>query len=578
VKYQFNKDKILWLYDKAFPKEADIVPKKFTMIEITSEMIECDSAVYEEHKLWRSRLLLDCVCEVSKKEMDFYIGVLAYHMLCDKVLLSSPTHLWYCNEGMWESYFADAFLWNYITNDLINFVQSEGAGNVALHIKTGTTRGNIMRDLKLRMLDDRIESLLDSKRDLIYLQNGVYNTRSGHLRNAVPADLVSMKTDTALFSEFETSRQKKTLMRILRTIFPDNTVLQFFIDSCSLFLEGYNSNKLIYIWWGRGNNAKTLIQRLVSATFGQYCNTAPTSLITGKRTSASNATPDLCHVDKRLVVFLQEPNPDEKLKAGMVKEMTGNDIMYTRQLFKSPQSITLRAKIVLVCNNMLEIPGMDSALKRRFVVLPFLSTFLSEEEYALRKRKGILGEHCHIINNTIEKQLLSCKEAFLFLLCSRYVEKKDSLHIPPTINEWSERYLSKHNYPQAFIQMFMRHEINSCTTVAEVYELFKSWFKRAYPGKRVADFDAFTAELENEGYVDTGDGVLADTYISYFEDVLQYNIPDNMKAKLYPGPERNEPLGEQIERNWENGIKEANGDLDPSLFSFARLNGSLKRK
>ena len=105
----------------------------------------------------------------------------------------------------------------------------------------------------------------------------------------------------------------------------------------------------------------------------------------------------------------------------MVKELTGNDSLYTRQLFTYAKSINLKAKIVLVCNNILEIPGMDSALRRRIVVIPFSSTFLSDREYHKRHEKGTLDDNCHIINIDIEDKLLNCKSAFLYLLCKNFI-------------------------------------------------------------------------------------------------------------------------------------------------------------
>ena len=222
----------------------------------------------------------------------------------------------------------------------------------------------MLKDVKLRLENDSFETLLDSRNELIRMTNGVLNTSTLSLSQAVPSDYVSVAAAVP-YEVFDiTSSQVAQLMQILGSIFTNNDVLEFFLLSCSTFLEGFNANKVFYIWWGSGNNAKSLVQTLLMKTFGEYCSTAPTSLITGKRTGASNATPELCHVEKRLVVFLQEPNPDEKIKAGMIKELTGNDRMYTRQLFKSGKTMMFKAKLVLVCNNILEIPGMDAALRR----------------------------------------------------------------------------------------------------------------------------------------------------------------------------------------------------------------------
>jgi len=526
VKSKFAAAGIVSYFDDLMPAEHKdsnnvIEAINCNMIELTSEIMRCYGPdIYEDKKYIRSIYLLENIIVSHKKELEFNITRLLYHLLCDTVAVSRDNILWYCQDGIWKNCHSDAFLWKYITHELMQFLMCEGAIDAAQSLKRISTRANIMRDVKLQLLDDNIDLLLDSKRDIICFRNGVFETNTGILRYAVPGDYVSVTTRTSLYSCVGLKNEVDILISILKTIFPDNDVFEFFMQSCALFLEGFNTNKLLFVWWGSGNNAKTLVQRLVNVTLGEYCNTAPTSLITGKRSSSSSATPDLCHVEKRLVVFLQEPNPEEKVQAGMVKELTGNDSLYTRQLFTSAKSINLKAKIVLVCNNILEIPGMDAALRRRIVVIPFYSTFLSDREYQKRQEKGTLDKNCQIINSEIEDKLLKCKSAFLYLLCKRFIEIKDKpLMIPQRIQECTEYYLNKHQYPLTFIIQFVRPMPGSHVAISDIYEMFKEWFKRAYPNKKVVDFESFNITLTDEGYHESENGVIMNIYVSFNGDV-----------------------------------------------------------
>lgn len=254
-------------------------------------------------------------------------------------------------------------------------------------------------------------------------------------------------------------------------------------------------------------------------TFGEYCSTAPTSLVTGKRTDSSNATPELCHVEKKLVVFLQEPNPEEKIKSGKMKEMTGNDSMYVRQLFKSGKTMVLKAKIVIVCNNIIDIPGMDAAIRRRIIVLPFISTFLDSAEYKAQQEKGTLEPNTNIIDLSVEKELMKYKNAFMYILCRRYRQwvhdENMQLNVPDVIKNVTDNYITYHNYPLRFIKKFMHHVNGSTVAASDIYELFKEWFRKSYPGKKVHDFEKFTREMSNEGYLDDGDGTINDVFVSY---------------------------------------------------------------
>ena len=492
---------------------------KHTTLEARSEMRRCNPHMYTayKHRLLDSMLRLTIDGSRSKPEMEHRVSGIVHEILLDNVVSCMGT-MWCFSDGIWQECAYDGYIWKFLTDDFIDYLQSKGAEEIALYMMSTTVRTRVMKDVKLRLQDDRFHELLDSKRQILRMTNGVYDTDSETLMPPVPSDYVSVTMGVPYQVFDPMSRDLMTLTSILGSIFPDPEVLDFFILSCSTFMEGYNTQKLFYIWWGSGNNAKSLVQTLVMKTFGEYCSTAPTSLVTGQRSNASNATPELCHVEKRLVVFLQEPNPEERIKAGKMKEMTGNDSMYVRQLFKQGRTITFKAKIVIVCNNIVEIPGMDAAVRRRIVVVPFTSTFLTASEHRLRSAKGTLEPNSNIIDPSVERDLLACKSAFMHILCRRYSEFRDGgmlLDIPQKIRNVTEEYITRNNHQLIFLRAFLHHVPGCTVAVTEVYEMFKEWFRRSYPGKKVQDFDRFTRELCEEGYKDDGKGVLSNAFVSY---------------------------------------------------------------
>ena len=500
----------------------DHEPLKHTRLELESEMMKCNRSMYAVYKYNKTLLMLESIVEKSrsKSEMEHGISGLVYEILCETVV-SCMGSTWCFVDGMWEEASSDGYIWNFLTTEFIEYLANSGADKIALHIMSVTIRSRILKDIKFRLQNDHFENLLDSKSNLLRMTNGVYDTNTMILSEPVPSDYVSVKAGVPYQVFDEDSKKMAQLMYILGTIFPNPELLDFFILSCSTFLEGYNSPKVFFIWWGEGNNAKSLVQTLVMKTFGQYCSTAPTSLVTGKRTESSNATPELCHIEKRRVVFLQEPNPEERIKAGKIKEMTGNDSMYVRQLFKSGKTMTLKAKIVIVCNNIMEIPGMDAAIRRRIVVVPFISTFLDAAEYRSREMKGTLEPCSNIIDLKVEKDLLDCKSAFMYLLCKRYDEwahrSNMSLDIPDIVKEVTEDYITRNNYPLKFITSYV-HRIDGSgegVAISEIYEMYKDWFKRSYPSRRTEDFERFAKEMSDGGYRDDGRGIVYNIFVSY---------------------------------------------------------------
>ena len=514
VKHTFITKNLVDRYDELFPDDADVIPCAHTQIEITSELMQYNPEMYHNYKVDRCNNLLTVLLdntELGKPQIEFAVCSLAYQMLSDKVVVCNG-NIWHFDVSLWVQCSSNAYLWNFLTSELMTFVGNNWVSN---HLESVNARERIMKDLKLRLQDDFFEQKLDSRAEIISMHNGSFNTRAYSLLDPVPSDYVSVRAGVPYEIFDSDSTHISHLLHILSSIFTHPDVLDFFITSCATFLEGYNINKTFYVWWGTGNNAKSLIQSLVLKTFGEYCSTAPTSLITGRRTSSANATPDLCHVEKKLVVFLQEPNPDETIRAGVLKEMTGNDMMYVRQLFKNGRNVPFKTKLVLVCNNAVDIPSMDSALKRRIIVIPFTSTFLTEREYSFKEAKGTLEDNTCIIDPRVEASLLKSCPAFMYLLCRRSSEIQGlPFTVPKYIQETTELYLTQNNYPMMFIRYYIRSVKGSSLQITDIYELFKDWYKRSYPGKRPDNLDTFLTQLINEGYVEN-EGSVIDAFVSY---------------------------------------------------------------
>lgn len=519
VKHIFLTQNLIDRYDELFPDDADVLPCAHTEIEITSELMRSNPDMYHKYKVDRCQSILTTLLdntELGKPQIEFAVCSLAYQMLSDKVVVCNG-NIWHFDKSVWVQCSSNAYLWNFLTSQLMLFI---GTNRVSDHLESVTAREKIIKDLKLRLQDDFFEQKLDSKAEIISMHNGSFNTSSYSLSDPVPSDYVSVQAGVPYYIFDDNSKKISRLLKILSSIFTEPYVLDFFITSCATFLEGYNINKTFYVWWGMGNNAKSLIQSLVLKTLGEYCSTAPTSLITGRRTSSANATPDLCHVEKRLVVFLQEPNPDETIRAGVLKEMTGNDMIYVRQLFKNGRNAPFKAKLVLVCNNVVDIPCMDSALKRRITVIPFTSTFLTEREYASREAKGTLDENACIINPKVETDLLDSCPAFMYLICRRFHEIQGFPYaVPQYIQNVTELYLTSNNYPMIFIQYYVTSVEGSSLMTTDVYELFKDWYKRSYPGKRPDNLDTFRNQLVTEGYVES-EGSIIGAFVSYTSPII----------------------------------------------------------
>jgi phage/plasmid-associated DNA primase len=72
---------------------------------------------------------------------------------------------------------------------------------------------------------------------------------------------------------------------------------------------------------------------------------------------------------------MQEPSDQDKINIGFMKELSGNDRILTRGLYKEPFEFKPQFKMILTCNELPEVPSDDGGTWRRIRVIEFTSKF-----------------------------------------------------------------------------------------------------------------------------------------------------------------------------------------------------------
>jgi P4 family phage/plasmid primase-like protien len=422
------------------------------------------------------------------------VGVL-YELLVGE-LVHYDKEWWYFEGGTWQKDGGE-YLWTTISETFVCFLRDEipnddiPVNDIVRYLGSSSTIVRLMKALSYKLGDPRFSDKLNSQVGLIGMKNGTYDIKSKSFRRALSSDYISLSCGIKYIKKCK-DKDVVAFMRILRQIFPRKDVLDFFIRSCASMLEGYNKYKVFYVWWGKGNNAKTLMQRFIASILGDYSACLSTSLITGKRANSSDATPDIHYAKNKLAVFLQEPNPEEKIQVGRIKELTGNDKIYSRGLFKSGESMEFKAKIVVVANNALEVPGMDVPFRRRIVVIPFESTFTNSKDN---------GEYVFPEDVEMEEKIFKYREIFMAMILDEYsMFIEEGLSIPQYIKDKTSEYITLNNYVLKFIRTKLYHSPGTHFHASDLYDDFKDWFRKSCPGRNIPLFTSFSTELRNEGY------------------------------------------------------------------------------
>ena len=202
---------------------------------------------------------------------------------------------------------------------------------------------------------------------------------------------------------------------------------------------------------------------------------------------------------KRFLVF-QEPENDDKIHVGHMKELTGNDKISARALFKEPIEFYPQFKTILTCNKLPFIPSNDGGTWRRLRVAPFEMKFVNNPnpEDPLERKK----------DRDLKNKMETWKESFLFLLIQRYIKrfKNNGLKEPLKVKQFTNEYQKKSDI---FLEYINEHIIytgnkKDRVNVTTLYLDFKAWYKESHSERGIPKKLDFKENLESKlGKMDT---------------------------------------------------------------------------
>ena len=274
----------------------------------------------------------------------------------------------------------------------------------------------------------------------------------------------------------------KDVHNFLEKIFPDREVRDYFLNISSEVFVGGNQKKHVIFWSGEGDNGKSVTQTFFEKMLGEYAIKLPTSLIVGKRSMSSAASPELVRAGNGVRwAILQEPDKKDIINIGILKELSGNDTFYARGLFQNGCEIEPMFKLVVICNDPPSIPYSDKATWNRIRVIPFESTFVTNppetfEEQLLQKR---FAKDPYFM-----EKIPSLIKAFAWVLLNH--RKRGYKFVEPEkVTMATELYRKKNDIYRQFIDERIIDDPTQKISIDELYVGFRDWYKESNPGNQV---------------------------------------------------------------------------------------------
>ena len=227
-------------------------------------------------------------------------------------------------------------------------------------LKTTAFHDKVMKMCKLRMHDSEFLKKVDENKMLIGCENGVLDMEMGIFRDGRPDDYITLSTGVHYRNYTDDDDEVQEFHDYYKKVFPNAARRNYYWDFMCIAMRGGNINKKFLAQTGVGDNAKSVNTLLVEKTFGEYVIKFPRELlIRGRGNTSGQARPELARVRGKRFAIVQEIADHEEIDIGVLKELTGNDSFFVRNLFEKGFELVPMFTMLLQCNKLPKIPGHD---------------------------------------------------------------------------------------------------------------------------------------------------------------------------------------------------------------------------
>ena len=370
---------------------------------------------------------------------------------------------------------------------------------IMIKLKDYTYKDKIMKECKDKFYDHEFMDKLNSKKNLIGFDNGIIDlkytsvNKSGVVhtetifREGRPDDYVSLSVGYSLPIAKEDmptniNQIKENIKSInnyhelqeglddfIKKVLPNDDVRDYTLRFLSSCLSGEVREEKFYFWTGSGSNGKSKITELIDHTLGEYSKPMDVSYLTTKRGSSSSASPELERIRYARFVSMSEPERDDQIYVGKLKQITGGDKMTSRGLFKDTTEFKPQFKIILMCNDLPKLAGNDGGVHRRIEVVDFISKFTDNPKPTLH------NPHQYIADTQLGNKLKQWNTLFMIKLLDYYkMYDMEGTKAPASVTEATKVYITENDTIQKWIVEDLV-ESDDVTPLDDLMDCLKSW-------------------------------------------------------------------------------------------------------
>jgi putative DNA primase/helicase len=298
-------------------------------------------------------------------------------------------------------------------------------------------------------------SKLDANEHKIGCLNGIIDLSSGSHSAPDRAAKITKTLNVEYDADADCPKFKKLVRDLLGG---DRDKIEFLQKLAGYWLTGSTKFHIFPILVGDAACGKTTFVNAIKDVLGDYAtDMMPDTLF---ETSANAvAQYDLATLRGRRFVVAQEAESEQRLRASVVKALTGGDTLKVRLPYQEPWPMSPSAKLLMVANRRPNLDALDPGLRRRVVIIE-CGEALPEQERDIDLAEKLRSERAGMLN----------------LMLRGFQEvMRSGLNVPAVVRKATEQFFNDRNELSAFWEECVAKAPGEKVSVGELYQAYCSY-------------------------------------------------------------------------------------------------------
>ena len=351
--------------------------------------------------------------------------------------------------------------------------------SIAFKLQDAGFKDGVMKEMREYFFDATFMQHLDADPNLIGFKNGVFDLKilkRKCFRAAVPEDYVSLTTGCEYRDDdgIEDADARRQVERYWETLHPDAEQRCYVQATFARQLYGDHGQELFHIHAGHrasAENGKSKFFDVLERCLGGYVRKFGVEMLTAKqRIEPGKPMPEFEPWRGVRILYCTEPNHDDVLNSGILKDLTGGEAVMYRLLFSNiVQQFRPQFKLHIMCNDAPIVDGSDSGVKRRIRKLDYVSRFVDVAEVAAERH--MYARDPGLVEGF--KSSDAMRLAFVKSLLHAY-DHDWTFTMPEVVQASSQVYLQENDAVHKFVKERVQLHAGCWFTLKQAREEFKA--------------------------------------------------------------------------------------------------------